>query len=261
MEKLENKEFVMLHRIFAILAFLVVFIAHAMTVSPSVPFWDCAERLTAMTWQQIPHPPGTPFFAMLGRLFQIIIPFGDLGWRGNMLPVTASGVIVSFLYLMSVLVIKNFRKDGISSFSDALAVHGSAFIGSIAFGLSGTFWFNSVEAETYNIAILSVVIVMYLLMRWTQVADEKGNERYLLLSIYLIGISMGIHQLSLLVIFTMILVVYFRKYETTVKSFTIMSVFTIILFYIIFMVVVISLPAFSECGCGAVGAGRRVCAR
>ena len=242
---MNNKgEFITLHRVFLLLAFLVVFIAHAMTVSPSVPFWDCAERLTAITWQQNQHPPGAPLFSMLGRVFQLIIPFGDLGWRGNMLAVTASAGSVAIFYLIIVMVINNFRKEGIKTLADALTVYGSAFIGAIAFGLSGTFWFVSVEAESDTTILFLTVLIMWLMMRWTQVADEPGNERYIITSLYLMGISMGLHQAVLLVMFTMILLIYFRKYETTFKSFTIMSVVSVVLFYIIFMVIVISLPAF-----------------
>ena len=237
-------EYLTLHRIFALIAFLVVFIAHALTVSPSVPFWDCAERLTAMTWQQNQHPPGAPLFSMLGRLFQIIIPFGDLGWRGNMLAVTASAGAVALFYLIIVMVINNFRKEGIKNINDALTVHGSAFIGAISFGLSGTFWFVSVESESDSTILFLTTLIMWLMMRWIQEADNPGHERYILTSLYLIGISMGLHQAVLLVIFTMILIIYFRKYETTLKSFFIMSAVSLVLFYIIFMVVVISLPAF-----------------
>lgn len=237
-------EYQSLHRIFALLAFLVVFIAHALTVSPSVPFWDCAERLTAMTWQQNQHPPGAPLFSMLGRLFQIIIPFGDLGWRGCMLAVTASAGAVALFYLIIVMVINNFRKEGVKTLADALTVHGSAFIGAVAFGLSGTFWFVSVEAESDSTILFLTTLIMWLMMRWTQEADKPGNERYILTSLYLIGISMGLHQAVLLVLFTMILIIYFRKYETSVKSFLIMSVISVVVFYIVFMVIVISLPAF-----------------
>ena len=242
---MENKtEFQMLHRAFIAVSFIVIFIVHAMTVQPSVPFWDCGERLCAMTWQQIPHPPGTPIFAMIGKIFQIIIPFGDLGWRGNMVSVAASAFVIALLYMMSVIVIKNLRKDPIANLRDALAVYGSAFIGAMAFGFSATFWFNSVEAETYVTAILVVSLVMYLLMRWTQIADEEGNERYLLLSVYLVGISIGIHQLSILVIFTIILTIYFRKYQVTPKTFIALTAAGLGVFFFVFQVIVLSLPAF-----------------
>ncbi len=242
---MENKnEFIMLHRIFAVLSFLVIFIMMAVTAQPSVPFWDCGEFLTAMTWQQVPHPPGSPLFLLLGRLFQIIIPFGDLGWRGNMLSVTMSAATIPLLYLIIVLVIKNFKKEKIDTLGDALAVYGSALIGALALGFSGTFWFNAVESETYNTALLGVTIVMYLMMRWTQVADEPGNERYIMLSLYIIGLSMGLHQPSLLVIFTMILIIYFRKYQATLKTFLGLTAIGLLSFYLIYDIIAISLPAW-----------------
>ena len=242
---MNNKvEFQNLHRAFIALAFLIVFAVHAMTVQPSVPFWDNGERLNGMTWQQIPHPPGAPLFMLIGKFVQTIIPFGDLGWRGNMISVIASGAVVSLLYMMTVIVIRNFRKEGIETIGDAVTVYGAAFIGALSFGFTATFWFNSVEAETYVTSLLVVTLVMYLMMRWTQVADEKGHEKYILLSVYLVGLAIGIHQLSLLVIFTIVLIVYVRKYEITPKSFLALTVIGLLVFFFVFKVIVLSLPAF-----------------
>jgi hypothetical protein len=239
-----NAEFKILHRVFILVAFLTVFIAHALTVQPSVPFWDCGESLCAMTWQQVSHPPGSPLLTMIGRVVQIIIPFGDLGWRGNMVSVIASGAAVALLYMMSVIVMKNLRKDPITTLGDAIAVYGASFVGALAFGFSASFWFNSVEIEMYATSVLFVVLIMYLMMRWTQVADEEGNEKYILLSIYLVGLSIGIHQISLLAIFMIILTVYFRKYPVTPKTFITMSLIALGIFFIIFQVIILSLPAF-----------------
>lgn len=242
---MENKsEFRTLHRVFLALSFLIILIIHSITAQPSVPFWDCGEFLSMMTWQQVPHPPGAPLFSILGGVVQTLIPFGNLGWQGNMMSVVSSALTIAVLYLMIVIVIKNLRDKPIETIGDALAVYGAAFVGSLAFGFSGTFWFNAVESEVYAMATLNVVIVLYLLMRWTQVADEEDNERYLLLSVYITGLSMGIHLLSMLVLFTIVLVVYFRKYEVTTKSFLIMAGIGLASFYVVIQLIAQSLPAF-----------------
>jgi tetratricopeptide (TPR) repeat protein len=240
----QNANYKMLHRVLAALSFLIIFVIFTMTVQPSVPFWDCGEFLGMMTWQQVPHPPGAPLFSIIGGVVQVILPFGNLGWQGNMMSVVASAFTVMFLYLMVVIVIKNLRKEPIETFVDALAVYGSAFVGSIAFGFSSTFWFNGIESEVYAIGILNVAVVLYLLMRWTEVADEEGNEKYLILSMYLTGLSMGIHLLAMLVLFTLILVVYFRKYEVTIKSFVIMAVIGLLSYEVVISIIAQALPAW-----------------
>jgi tetratricopeptide (TPR) repeat protein len=233
-----------LHYALAALSFFIILVLFTVTVQPSVPFWDCGEFLGMMTWQQVPHPPGAPLFSIIGGVVQTLIPFGNLGWQGNMMSVVASALTIMFLYLMTVIVIKNLRKEPIETFADALAVHGSAFVGAIAFGFSATFWFNGIESEVYAMGTFNVAIVLYLLMRWTQVADEPDNERYLLLCMYLTGLSMGVHLLSMLVLFTIILTVYFRKYEVTPKSFIIMALIGLASYYVVIGLIAQGLPAY-----------------
>ncbi len=233
----------LLHRIFGILSFILAFVVYTMTVQPTVPFWDCGEFSASAVWQQVPHPPGAPLFLMIGKLFHVLIPFGEQAWRINMVSVVASALTVWLIYLITVMVIKNFRKDKIESIADALAVYGSAFIGAAALTFSDTFWFNAVESEVYAASSLFVAVIVWLMMRWNEEADNPKHERYLLLIFYLIGLSTGVHLLSILAIFSIVMVVYFRKYEYSHKSFIIMGIFAVVTFFIIYPGIVKWLPS------------------
>ncbi len=236
-------EFKHIHRIFAILAFVTAAVVYMMTVQPSVPFWDCGEFSAASIWQQVPHPPGAPLFLMLGKLFHIIIPFGDPGWRVNLVSVFSSAFIILLLYLIGVKVIRNFRSEPIETTGDALAIYGSAFVGSLALIFSDTFWFNAVESEVYALSALFVALLIYLMMKWNEVADEPGNERYLLLMAYLIGLSTGVHLLAVLTVFAIVFLVYFRKYKLTYKSFILTGIISVVMLYIIYPGIVKYIPA------------------
>jgi tetratricopeptide (TPR) repeat protein len=232
-----------LNRAFGLLAFVLAFITYLLTVQPTVPFWDCGEFSAASIWQQVPHPPGAPLFLMIGKLFHLIIPFGDPGWRINMVSVVASSLTIWLLYLITVKVIINFRESKIENFAEAITVFGSAFLGAAAFTFSDTFWFNAVESEVYAMSTLFVAVVVFLMMKWNEEADNPGSERYILLIAYLIGLSTGVHLLAILTVFSLALVVYFRKYEFTWKSFIIMGIITLVVFWIIYPGVVKYIPA------------------
>ena len=91
--------FRLLNKIFAAIVFLISFIVVFSTVQPSVSFWDCGEFIAASVSLQVPHPPGTPFFLLLGNIFSKI-PFGEnLGYRVNMISVISSALSVLLLYL------------------------------------------------------------------------------------------------------------------------------------------------------------------
>ena len=237
---MDNKN---LHRLFALLSFATAMIVFGLTVQDSVPFWDCGEFSAAAIWQQVPHPPGAPLFLMIGKIFDILIPFGDPGWKINMASATSSAFAVLFLYLITVMAIKNFRKEAISTLGDALAVYGSAFVGAAAFTFSDTFWFNAVESEVYAMSTLFVSIIIYLMMRWNEEADNPGHERFLLLIAYLIGLSTGVHLLPILAIFSIVFLVYLRKYKTTFGGLMITGILSLVIFFVIYPFIVKWIPA------------------
>lgn len=232
-----------LHRLFALLSFATAMIVFGLTVQDSVPFWDCGEFSAAAVWQQVPHPPGAPLFLMIGKIFDVVIPFGDPGWKINMASAVSSAFAVLFLYLITVMAIKNFRKEAISSFGDAIAVYGSAFVGAAAFTFSDTFWFNAVESEVYAMSTLFVSIIIYLMMRWNEEADNLGHERFLLLIAYLIGLSTGVHLLAILAIFSIVFLVYLRKYKSTPAGLILTTVISLFVFFIIYPFIVKWIPA------------------
>ncbi len=235
-----------LYRGFGVLAFLVAFVTYLSTVQPSVPFWDCSEFSAAAIWQQVPHPPGAPLFLLVGKLFHLIIPFGDAAWRVNLVASLSSAFTILLLYLISVKVIINLRDEPLEKLADKLAVYGSALIGALALTFSDTFWFNAVESEVYAPSTLFVALIVYLMMRWHEEADKPGSERFLLLIAYLIGLSSGVHLLAILTIFSITLLVYFRKYEFTVKTFVITLIISAAIFWIIYPGIIKWLPSLLD---------------
>lgn len=233
-----------MNRAFAALAFVVSFITYAMTVQPSVPFWDCGEFTAATIPQQVPHPPGAPLFLMVGKLFDLLLPFGEPAWRINMVSVVASALTVLLTYLITVMVINAFRKRrDFDSFGEAVAVFGSALVGSLALNFSDSFWFNGVESEVYASSIVFVALIMFLMMKWNEEADNPGHEKYILLIAYMIGLSTGVHLLSILAVFSIAMTIYFRKYDVTVKGFLVMGFVTCVVFFAIYPGMVKWFPA------------------
>ena len=232
-----------LNRAFGLLSFVVAMAVYLLTAQKSVPFWDCGEFSAATTWQQVPHPPGAPLFLMMGKVFQVLIPFGDPGWRINVVSAFASALTIMFLYYITVMAIRNFRLGKGESFNDSLAIFGSALVGALAYTFSDTFWFNAVESEVYASSSMFTAIVVYLMMKWNEQADNPGHEKYLLLIAYFMGLSTGVHLLALLAMFSIVYVVYFRKYKFTVKSFIWTTVLSVLIFVVIYPGIVMYLPS------------------
>jgi hypothetical protein len=184
---------------------------YVLTLQPSVPFWDCGEFSAAIALQQVPHPPGAPLFLMVGKLFHLL-PFGDPGWRMNLISAVATAGAALVLYLLLSLVLEHIWRAPRETLFQALALYGSALVGALALTFSDTVWFNAVESEVYAASLLFVALVLYLAFLWYVRAEEPGSERYLLLAAYLVGLSIGVHLLSILTVMGVMYLVVFRRY-------------------------------------------------
>lgn len=207
-----------IYKIIGIFVFIISFGVLHLTVQPSVSFWDCGEFIAAGHYLQVPHPPGAPFFLLLGRLFSMIPFVENIALRFNYISVLSSAFSVLFLYLIAVKLIENYRGKTPKNLMDALATYISAAIGALSFSFSDTFWFSGVEAEVYAASTFLFAAITYLMMRWQERADNKDNEKYILLIAYLIGLSTGVHLMSVLAIISVVMIVMFRKYVDDEKA-------------------------------------------
>lgn len=232
----------LINRIIAFAVLIISTIVYFLTVQPSVSFWDCGEFSAASYYLQVPHPPGAPLFLLIGRIF-MMIPFAEnLGFRMNMVSVLSSGIAVMFLYLIIVKIINLWKEKLPNDLFETISVYGSAFVGAMTFAFTDTFWFSAVESEVYAISMLFVSLLIWLFMVWYEKADEPGNEKWILLISFIMGLSIGVHLLSVLAILTFIMMIYFRKFEFTLQSFLIMGVINVVAFFIVYPGVVKYLP-------------------
>ncbi len=213
--------FKLLNKITAGIVFIISFIVLFMTVQPSVSFWDCGEFISASYYLQVPHPPGTPFFLLLGNIFSKIPIVENIGLRVNLISVISSALSVLFLYLIAVKLIENYKGKKADNMFDAISTYISAAIGALAFSFSDTFWFNGVEAEVYAFSTFLFAAVTYLIMRWNEQADNKDSEKYILMIAYLLGLATGVHLMAVLAVVPVVMIIMFRKYvddEVTLKK-------------------------------------------
>ena len=204
------------------LAFLIAFITYSLTVEPTVSFWDAGEYILTSSKLQVGHPPGAPFFQMMGAFFSVFATDPtQIGLMINMMSATASAFTILFMFWSIVLLIKQVVKnDNESSKGQNAAILGAAFVGSLSFAFTDSFWFNAVETEVYAMATLIMAVLFYLGLRWgNDMFTPRGNKWLILIS-FVVGLSFGVHFMGLLTIPAIGLIYYFKNYKTiTVKNF------------------------------------------
>jgi tetratricopeptide (TPR) repeat protein len=225
------------HYAFAGASFLIAFLAYVITMQPSIPFWDCGEFAAAAWALQVPHPPGAPLWTIVGRIAMMLPTFSDPVARYNLFSVLSSAGTIMLLYLTISRLIKLWRGEP-KSMADALTTFGGAFVGAMAYAFTDSFWFNALECEVYAFGSLFIALIPWLMLVWYDHADEEHSEKYMLLVAYVIGLSMGVHQLALLTIFPCFMLIYYRRRsEATVLSWLGMVVASVIAFFIAYKLV------------------------
>jgi hypothetical protein len=234
-------DFKLTNRIFAAFVFLFATIIYVMTVQPTFSFWDCGEFIACAFTLSVPHPPGAPFFTLMGKIFTMFPTAADIGLRVNYLSVISSSLCVLLLYLISTKVIKSWRGTP-KSFVSSLIICGASLVGALSYAFSDSFWFNALEGEVYGMGTFLIGLCMYILMIWWERSDEPGSDKYLLLVAYVVGLSIGIHLLVAQCIFLAGLFFYFKRYEYTPKTLAIAIGLSSVAFFVVYPGIVKKFP-------------------
>ncbi|MFH2054610.1 MAG: DUF2723 domain-containing protein [bacterium] len=175
--------------IFVMLASMVVYF---LTVQRTLSFWDCGEFVACSYILGVAHPPGSPLFVLIGRLFSLVPMAADIGFRINLLSVVSSAVAAMFGYFVVVRLIRDwFIKS--ENLLPRLGIYASGVIGALLMAYSKTNWASATEAEVYGLSMLATTLLLWLALVWAERRSEKGGPKYLIAIAYLGALSIGIH--------------------------------------------------------------------
>jgi len=199
------------------IVFAIALITYTLTVERTASFWDCGEFIACAFKLQVPHPPGAPFFLLIGRIFSLFA-FGDLtnvAYWVNMVSVLSSAFTILFLFWTITLLARKLigKRDEDLTPGDIILLMGAGAVGAMAYTWSDSFWFSAVEAEVYGMSSFFTAIVIWAVFKWERIENPADENRYLIFIAYLVGISIGVHLLNLVTIPALALVYYFKKFD------------------------------------------------
>ncbi|MFY0685386.1 MAG: DUF2723 domain-containing protein [Balneola sp.] len=231
----------------ALFTFFTSLIIYCLTLAPTASFWDAGEFIAVAHGLQVNHPPGAPFYSILGRIFSMFMPTEYVAVSINFISALASALTVMLLYLIIVRLIREWKGD-VSTFSlmDKIGMYGGALVGALTFAVTDTFWFNAVEAEVYALSMFFTAIVVWLALKWAERHEEPFNEKWLVMIAYMFGLAIGVHLLNLLTLFFVAIIIYFKKRDFTLLSFALMGGAAVISFFVIYPFTIQSIPDISS---------------
>jgi len=215
--------------------FLIAATVYLSTIEPTASFWDCGEYIATAFKLEVGHPPGAPLFNLIGRFFTLFTDPHHAAAAINAISALSSAFTILFLFwTITAMGRKIALKDGQNwTTGKMIAVIGSGLVGALTYTFSDSFWFSAVEGEVYAMSSFFTAIVFWALLKWEEVADERYNERWIILIAYLIGLSIGVHLLNLLAIPAIAFVYYFKKYKPTRKNFIITGILSVIILVVV----------------------------
>lgn len=216
-------------RLTAGFVFLWALALYVSTMAPTVSFWDPGERIASAFKLQVMHPPGAPFYLLLGRLFSMLAPSQEtVALAVNTISVLASAGTVMLTHLIIVRLVRRWQgaRDEVTTGQNVIALV-SGVIGALTYAATDSFWFNAGIAEVYALSTFFTALVVWLVLRWSEAARKeeelikgKGTHlfrldanRYLVLIAALFGMAIGVHLLSLLAFFFVALIVFFTEFD------------------------------------------------
>ncbi|HET6256056.1 MAG TPA: DUF2723 domain-containing protein [Puia sp.] len=210
-----------------------------LTREATVSFWDCGEFIPCAYRLEISHPPGAPLFILLGRLF-IILFSGNIdaatanphaAVQVNLLSAMSSGFTILFLFWTTTRLAKKLmvKKDEPVSLEKTIAIIGAGAVGALAFTFSDSFWFSAVEGIVFGVSPLFISLAFWAIGKWDEQADEPHADRWIVLIAYIIGLSIGVHLLSLLAIPAVVMTYYFRRFSYSRRGMILAFLFACVL--------------------------------
>ncbi len=202
------------------LVFALSFLVYFMSAERSGSLWDCGEFILGATKLQVVHPPGAPFFLLVGRLFAWV---GSLFSDNPSTPAFAvnlmSGMCTAFAATCFCWVTVMMSKLSWFGRDKEPETHEGWVIasGGIVAGLTGAFctsvWFSAVEGEVYAMSTLFTALTVWTAVKWYYLPTSAQNEKWLVLCLFLAALSIGVHLLSLLAFPFIGLLYYYKRFQ------------------------------------------------
>jgi len=159
----------------ALIITIIALAAYVRTLAPDILYGDSAEFQCLAYTLGVSHSTGYPTYLFLSRLIGTL-PIGNPAWRISLFSAIGAAVTLGGIYLLA----RYFTRSRIG-----------AALGSLALGISYTFWSQAIIAEVYTPGMAFLVGIMGLLFHWQA---EPGKRNLSLLGAALLGgIGFGVH--------------------------------------------------------------------
>ena len=202
--------------------FIIAAVVYFLSAERTGSLWDCGEFILGAYKLEVVHPPGAPLFMIIGRLFTWLGSVfssnpADIAFAVNLM----SGIATAFTAFFVAQITMMFgdlslgERDAEINDGRNLALGFAGLAAGLSTAFCSSIWFSAVEGEVYAMSTMFTALTFWAATKWYYLPDAGKTDRWLVLSIYCGGLSVGVHLLSLLTFPAIALMYYFKKYKKT----------------------------------------------
>jgi tetratricopeptide (TPR) repeat protein/MFS family permease len=170
--------------------FIVTLSVYLLTMCPTIYWEDSAAFSAAHSVLGIPHSPGFPIYVILGKIFTLL-PIENSASRSNLMSAFWGSLSLVILYFLMLEVFEKIKPIGTTL--QLSLITGVAFL-----GFSSAFWLQTIRAEVYTFNIFFTLLLIFLLVKWSQEKDTNWCFRILILFSFILGLSFTNHPLLMI---------------------------------------------------------------
>ena len=181
------------------LAFAGALVVYWLTVDPGASYWDCPEYLITALRLEVGHPPGNPGWSLTHRIVtsffsapatQVLVV--------NMMSGLFTALSAMLLCIICMTIMRLIFNSQFSILNSQFSIGITSLAASLCFAWSDSPWYSAVEAEVYAMSLFLSSLTVWMAFKWALSFSKAARARWLIALAYIIGFSLGVHQLNLL---------------------------------------------------------------
>jgi hypothetical protein len=199
---------------------LIATIVYFFSAERTGSLWDVGEFILGAYKLEVVHPPGAPLFMLIGRMFTWVAEIlsnnpADIAFAVNFMSGLCTAVAAMLLARVTMLLGKLalVGRDGETSSQQNLALTFAGIAAGLSMAFTTSVWFSAVEGEVYAMSTLFTVMTLWAGLKWFSKPDDADADKWLVLTFYIVGLSIGVHLLSLLTMPALGILYYLKKYK------------------------------------------------
>jgi len=159
------------------------------TSYPTITWWDSAQYSLAAATLGIAGSPGSLLLTLLGWPIAHLPVGTSPGHLLNLLAGVLAALTAALVYIITVRLL---------SFTKQTKAHLGAALGALTFAFGTTLWEYAVQFTPYVLTAVFAALILWVMLRWWEGADQPGAWRWLLLLGFLFGLDFSVHRTNAL---------------------------------------------------------------